>query len=474
MRDERGDRTHRHRRVADESYAESYAGAMAAAAIPGPGGPQMLANIAAMRRRPGDFLAQCSQRYGPVVRFPIPRSDVLLVTDPVDVRKVLQGNHTAYGKRTIQYDTLALVTGSGLLASDGELWKRMRRLMSPAFHHRLVDDMAPSVVQITYDWLESMRTRGDATVDLDSEMLQLSLHIVAATLFGGSIHDTAALVRAVMDALHVVVAKAQQPWAVPPSWPTPANRRLSSALTVIDRAADDLIAARRAGSGGDDVLWSLIGAMDEGLASAREVRDEIVTLIVAGHETVAATLTWTWALLAQNSGVERRLHAEVDQVGSDELRSASVLGRLPYTRAVVDECLRLYPPAWVITRRCLEPDVLAGYEVPAGATVIMSPFVMQRDARHWPRPTLFEPSRFVGVDRGDAGTGPLTYFPFGAGPRLCIGRELALLEAPLVVASIARRLLFRIDRPAENRLDFGVTLRPRGGLTGRPEWRSRG
>ena len=432
----------------------------------------MLANIRLMRRRPPEFLAQCADRYGPVVRFPIPKADVLLVTDPADIRRVLQTNHTAYGKRTIQYDTLALVTGTGLLASDGQLWKRMRRVMSPSFHRRLVADMSASVVRVTDDWVDGLRARGEVTIDLDAAMLELSLNIVAATLFGGTIDRAATLVRAVMDALHVVVAKAQQPVPVPRSWPTPGNRRLTSALTVLDRAVDDVVAQRRGRPPGDDVLWALVAALDEGLASQREVRDEIVTLIVAGHETVAATLTWTWALLATHPVAERGLHAEVDEVAEADLGTPETVERLPYTRAVVDECLRLYPPAWVVTRRCLRPDVLSGHEVPTDATVILSPYVTQRDARFWQRPERFDPGRFLGVGRGDLGGGPLVYFPFGAGPRLCIGRDLALLEAPLVVASVSRRVCFRLERPAD-RLDFGVTLRPRGGLPALAAGRSR-
>jgi cytochrome P450 len=207
----------------------------------------------------------------------------------------------------------------------------------------------------------------------------------------------------------------------------------------------------------------LIEAMDEGVASRREVRDEIVTLIVAGHETVAATLTWTWVVLAAHPEVERRLHDEIDAIPEDDLSGSTVESTLAYTRAVVDECLRLYPPAWVITRRSLEPDVLNGCAIPAGATLILSPYVTQRDARFWPGPLQFDPRRFLAKLPVGAADG-LTYFPFGAGPRQCIGRDLALLEAPLVVATLARHLRFRPQRPASIRPDFGVTLRPKGGL----------
>jgi cytochrome P450 len=429
----------------------------------------MLRNIGLMRRRPPAFLAQCAARYGPVVRFPMPRSEVWLLSDPVDVRRVLQGNHKAYGKRTIQYDTLAMVTGTGLLASDADLWRRMRRIMSPGFHHDLVASMATAVHEACVVWVDkALDAEPQTELDLDAAMLELTLEIVAATLFGGPLAGRAdSLVDAVMAALHVVVAKAQQPLPIPESWPTPGHRRLRRAMSVLDAAVDDVIATRRAGEPGTDTLWLLITAVDEGLASEREIRDEVVTLIVAGHETVAATLTWSWALLAAHPEAERRVHAEVDALPEPRARgwSVDVLEHLPFTRAVVSECLRLYPPAWVITRRSLEDDVVGGFELPRGSTVILSPYGMQRDERWWPGAERFEPERFLGEHAPtETGSGPLTYFPFGAGPRLCIGRDLALMEAPMVIATLARTVRIRPLRPGAIREDFGVTLRPKGGL----------
>jgi cytochrome P450 len=193
----------------------------------------------------------------------------------------------------------------------------------------------------------------------------------------------------------------------------------------------------------------------------------VVTLIVAGHETVAATLTWSWVLLAAHPEAEGRVHAEVAALPDPSIHAwdAEVLERLPYTRAVVHECLRLYPPAWVITRRSLEVDVVGGFELPPGATVIVSPYAVQRDAQWWPDPERFDPERFLGDQApADRGSGPLTYFPFGAGPRLCIGRDLALMEAPMVMATLARSLRVRPLRPSQVREDFGVTLRPKDGL----------
>ena len=433
---------------------------------PGPSGPEMLANIRLMRQRPPDFLAQCAQRYGPVVRFPIPRSEVLFISDPVDVRRVLQQNHKAYGKRTVQYDTLALVTGSGLLASDADLWLRMRRTLAPAFHRDLVDGMAATVRTVTERWIDE-RPANDHACDLDAAMLELTMQVVSETLLGGALAgDPQRLVGAVMDALHVVVAKAQTPLSSPESWPTRSNRRLRDALRVLDASVDEVIRVRRLGAPGPDALSLLIQAHAEGVASTREVRNEVVTLIVAGHETVAATLTWTWLLLAEHPAIESRVVAEAEQLPDSRPWAAADLELLPVIRAVIDEGLRLFPPAWVVTRRSLEADVLGGYRVPANTTVIMSPYVVQRDERWWPRPEQFDPERFLGRRDTDTGSGPLRYLPFGAGPRLCIGRDLALLQAPIVIAALARRLRMRPLHPERVRPDFGVTLRPSGGVVG--------
>ena len=434
--------------MSDAARTPSDAVAIPTEGIPGPSGPEMLANIALMRSAPPDFLAQCAERYGAVVRFPIPRSEVFLVSDPADCRRVLQGNHTAYGKRTIQYDTLALVTGSGLLASDGDLWRRMRRTLSPAFHHELVMGMSSAITRVASRWVEKTRASGVREIDLDAAMLELSLQIVGTTLMGGSIGRARSVVDAVMDALHVVVRRAQQPVPVPEAWPMPGKRRFESALAVLNAAVDSLIAQRRLKPPGDDALSMLVAAMDDGIASPSEVRDEVVTLIVAGHETVAATLTWTWVLLSAHPEVEQRVHHEVAVMTDGESAGHVDQSPLRYTRAVVDECLRLYPPAWVITRRALEPDVLGGCAIPTGATVIVAPYVMQRDARLWPDPLRFAPERFLAGAATETSRGPMTYLPFGAGPRLCIGRDLALLEAPLVIATLARGLRFRPKRPA--------------------------
>lgn len=435
--------------------------------IAGPGGPQMLRSIALMRRDPPAFLAQCTKRYGSIVSFPIPGSSVIYLADPHDVRQVLQTDHTAYSKHTVQYDSLALVTGRGLLASDGPHWLQRRRLVQPAFHGALVTTMAGAVHDTTRKLVDRWHAANASpagtavtdSLDIDREMLQLTLAVVEATLFGAThATGTTSLIEGVLTAMQVVVAKAQLPIPVPDWLPTPTNRRLTSSLRQLDVSVQLLVATRRAQPPGADVLWLLLQAADSGEITRDGLRDEIVTLIVAGHETVAATLTWVWWLLSTNTSAEAALHEEVDLLPAGSW-GASVIDQLPYTRAVVNECLRLYPAAWVITRRSRRPVVLSGHNVSAGATLIISPYLLHRDANLWRDASNFRPDRFLATQEVER----LAYLPFGAGPRLCVGRDLALLQLPLIVAEIARS--FRVlPVGALPRPDFGVTLRPRDGL----------
>lgn len=434
--------------------------------VPGPQGPDMLRALRTIRRDAVEFLDGCSVRYGPIVAFPIPRVPVVFVRDPDAVRRVLQTNHQAYGKRTVQYDALALVTGEGLLTSDGQAWRAMRRLLQPAFHHEtlsgVLDGVEQAADQLGAEWSALPE---DAVVDVDEAMMRTTLQVVGSSLFGSDLGaESRRLVASVVAALDVVVARAQLP-VQPPAWlPTPGSRRLRASLRELDAAVERLLVARRRQPDGDDVLGLLLRARQAGLVTDRQVRNEVVTLIVAGHETVAATLTWTWHLLAGDPASAGRVRTEAGALPSGPLGLAS-LDALPYTRAVVDECLRLYPPAWLISRRALAPDVLAGYEVPEGTVVIISPTLVHRDPALWPDPDAFDPGRFLGPRRDDVER--RGYLPFGAGPRLCIGRDFALLEAVLLVARLVGRFEVQPVTPGPVRVHRGVTGRPQGGLPAR-------
>jgi cytochrome P450 len=443
----------------------------------------MVRAVPAIRRDPLAFLERVVARYGDLVAFPVPRGQVLLVNDPDGVRRVLVDNARGYGKATVQYGALSLVTGAGLLTTDGEVWRRHRRIVRPGFHPRHLPAVAASAClaadRMRAEWDAVAASSAGHVVDADAAAMRATLGVVGRTLFAADLEPLAERVVGAVDAaLHAVVRTAATPL---PHWvPTRHRRRLRRAVATLDAVCDDLVAGRRAaGTGGDDtdVLALLLGAVDEGPGTPsgmapHEVRDEILTLVIAGHETVASSLTWTLHLLAQDAGVQASLHAELDDVlwtpSGRRPPTWDDVPRLRFTRAVVDEALRLYPPAWVITRRATAADVVSGVDVPQGTLVIVSPWLLHRRAASWPDPTRFDPTRFL----ADAGglppsRGPVRgdYVPFGAGPRLCIGRDMALVESVVMLAGLLRdRVVGRPPGVAPPAVDALVTLRPRGGL----------
>jgi cytochrome P450 len=433
---------------------------------PGPTGSQLLRQIKTIQRNPLDFLLDSALTYGGVVQFPIGPVPVYAVSDPEAVKHVLQDNHRNYTKDTLQFNTLSLVTGDGLLTSDGDFWLRQRRMMQPAFHRQRIHSFGQAMTAAA----ERMLARWDAlpqgtVLDVDAEMMKMTLEIVGHTLFSADLSAKASsLVQAVLIALDYIVYRAQTPLALPLAVPTPRNRAFTHAVRMLDDAVAHLIAERRAhpNEAEDDLLDMLLQARteDEEPMSDRQLRDEIITLIIAGHETVASALTWTWHLLAHHPHATEKLVTELDESLPGRAPSPGDVTQLPYTRAVFDEALRLYPPAWLITRKSLAPDTLAGHRVPGDALIIISPYVIHRQPALWPEPTAFQPERFL----REGETPRFAYLPFGGGPRLCIGNTFALMEGALVLATVAQRYHLSLAPGHTVTADALVTIRPHGGL----------
>lgn len=383
-------------------------------------------SVPLIRRSPLLFLARCQASYGRVTAFPLPGPPILFITEPDDVRRFLQTNHPSYDKRTLQYDALRVVTGEGLVTSDGSAWRSMRRLVQPGFHRALVNG-AESIALRAADAVSSRWDHDGATHDLSQEMATLSLEVATATLLGVDADENARqLLHAVTTALDLAVRRARNPLSPPARLPTPANLELRSALRRATAAVDALVVQReRAGvsPSSPDVLGLLLTARDTGVITHQQVRNEVLTIIVAGHDTLAATLTWTWLLLSESSDSVNALR---DEAASSSDRSVA--------RSVIDEALRLFPPVWLVSRRCIREDRFGEVTVPVGAQVFFTPYLMHRDERWWPRPEVFDPTRFR-----DGALDRTAYLPFGAGPRLCVGRDLALLQAPAIVSSLVRR-----------------------------------
>ena len=422
----------------------------------------MLRAFGQIRHDPLAYLHRTWLQHGDVVQFPIPRPPSYLVNSPSGVRRVLVDNARNYGKSTIQYRALSLVTGDGLLTSDGPVWREQRRVLQPAFHHSALDALGAHVADATARVARQWSTLAAGTVvDVDAFMMSAALEVVAASLMSTDLTGRSSeIAAATLEALEVVVARARVP-VTPPSWlPTPANRVLRRSVARLDAAVSDMVAAR-VEDPGKDLLGLLLAVRDEAGRSLTvdQIRDQLVTFIVAGHETVASALGWSWGLIAANPDVGERVAREADLVAPDRPIAFHDYPQLTYTRSVIEETLRLYPPAWLITRSALAPDVIDDVTIPAGGLVIMSPWLLHRHPHLWSDPEAFRPERFAkGAER-------FAHIPFGAGPRLCIGRDFSYVEATMMVAQLSRE--FTVQLPPGASLPAGeplVTIRPRGGM----------
>jgi cytochrome P450 len=462
----------------------------------------------AIARSPLGFVqraAAAADRLGAdLVRVRAAGRTIVVVTHPELAREVLVTQQRRFG-RGYAHRGLRLFLGDGLLTSEDPLHRRQRRLVQPAFHRERVAAYARTMSAAAERWqarwaaLAAAGPSGEATVDAAAEMNALTLGIAGETLFGASVDGAAAEVAGAVTAALGVAPLAFLPFGgLALASPLPAARRFREARARVDRVVLGMIADRRrarAAGGGDepdDLLAMLLDATDpgsdpsgdEGRAdpgsaagapmSDAQLRDEVVTLFLAGHETTASALAWTWHLLATHPAAQTRLHAELDAVltapdGAARAPAFDDLVRLPHTRQVLSEAMRLFPPAYAIGRLCLEPTTLGGYRVERGWGVLTSPWLAHHDARYWPEPERFLPERWAA---DDAARSRAAYFPFGGGSRICIGEQFAWTEMTLVLAALARRWVVRPVAGHEVRARGAVTLRPVNGvrvvLTPRP------
>jgi cytochrome P450 len=431
---------------------------------PGPRGHLLVGSLPEFRRDALAFFTACARDHGDIVPIRVPRRRLVLLSHPDLIEDVLVARARQTTK-TVLLQALRPVLGDGLLLSEGDTWLRQRRLIQPAFHRQRLaaygDVMAGHAERAMAGWTDGQ------TRDVHADMMAITQAIVAKTLFDADVSDAA---WDVGRALHVLMedfsARRTRLFELPAFVPTPRRRRTRAAVARLDRLVYDIIAARRA-SGQDrgDLLSMLLHAQDADDGSRmtdRQVRDEIMTLFLAGHETTAVSLSWTWYLLAQHPAVEARLAEEVDGVLGGRLPTVADLPRLRYTEMVVMESMRLYPPAYAITRRVVEPFEVGGHPIAPETVLVMSQWVVHRDARWFDAPATFQPDRW---ENDLAKRLPrFAYFPFGGGPRLCIGNAFALMEATLLLAAIARRFRFRLAPGADVRPMLSVTLRPAAGI----------
>ena len=418
---------------------------------PFPPGPRSWvpgASLRAMQRDPLGFLTRVAREFGDCAHFTFGPQHLYLFTHPDLIRDVLVTKHRSFMKgRALQRTKLLL--GEGLLTSEGDFHMRQRRLMQPAFHRdriaRYGEVMKANAERVAAEWCDGR------TMDVAREMMRLTLSIVAQTLFGSDVSDEADEIGRALSELMEVFTVLLNPFT---QWlqklPTPKMRATRRAIERLDATVYRMINERRAG-GVDrgDLLSMLLLARDEegggGGMTDLQVRDEAMTLFLAGHETTANALSWTFYLLAR--------HPEVDE------RIASADER--YIRMVLAESMRLYPPAWIIGRLAIEDVEIGGYTVPRGAIVIVSQYVTHRDPRWWPDPDRFDPERFADDSTSRA---KFSYFPFGGGSRICIGESFAWTEGVVVLATLARKWRLTLAEPMSVVPRPMITLRPRGGI----------
>ena len=431
-----------------------------------PPGPGFWRSLQGYRRNPAVYFTELAARHGDVFRWR-GALDIYMVNDPDDVRRVMTQAWPQYNKDNIDYRVLKVTMGEGLVTSDGAAWSRQRRLMQPMFHNRIVNAFDTAINACTDTLVSRWQARAPAApFALDRELSRLTFGVVGATLFGADIETYADEVAEMLDVMNVNPKTVRALLTLYPWIPAASNRRFARHLATLDRIVYGLIERRRAsGETRGDLLGLLLAARDEDTGEAmpeQQIRDEIVTLMLAGHETSATSLAWTFHLLAQHPAVEATLIEELARELGGRPALAADLPRLPYLKQVVQESMRVYPPVWGISRAVGEDCEFKGYRIPAGAYLAILPYSLHRHPAHWPDPERFDPSRFS-PQRSES-RHSYCYLPFAAGPRTCIGAGMAMLEIQLVLARLLP--LFRV-RPVPGHPIVplaSVTYRPRYGI----------
>lgn len=436
---------------------------------PGPKGLPVLGNTLQFGRHTFDFLQQCREEYGDVVYFEVLGRPFYQLNDPEDIHHVLVDNNVNYTKGSFSTKQFGEFLGKGLLLNEGDDWRRQRRLVQPAFDPDRISTYAEMMTDYTERLLDGWEAGTQRNVHTD--MTQLTLEVAASTLLDIDIRDESSELR---SAFHDITGEFRKRTARPvslPRWvPTPRNRRYRHALEQVDEIVYDIIAQRRA-EPGNGVVSMLLEASDESEETVddKQIRDEVVTLLFAGHETTAIALTFTWYLLATHPRQEERLVAELDGVLDGEPPTMSAVPNLEYTRTVLKESLRLYPPVFGVLREPVRDDRIGGYRIPAGATVAMNQIAVHHDPRFFDDPKAFTPERWS--DAFEESLPQFAYFPFSGGPRRCIGERFAILEATLVVATIAQQYHLELISARDLTLKPSVTTRPDSPIRVRPEVR---
>ncbi len=421
------------------------------------------------RSDPLERWTRIREQHGPVAHYRFGRSNTFFISDAEGVKRVLQDNPANYTKEHPSYGMLRKLFGNGLFTSEGSFWLRQRRLAQPAFHRQRIAAMGTlmtAAAEETASRWESVADQGEL-ISMLREMASLTLRVVGDTLFGTALSSRTAAVSGAWEVLNAQLAERYSRMRLlPPILPTRYDRDFRQARRTLLQVVDEIIALKRKQPDeSDDLLSIFMHARDEDTGESMtdgQLRDEVITMLFAGHETTAITLTWGWVLLSRHADVAARLHDELDRILAGRTPTMADVPQLRYARFVVDEVLRLYPPAYILNRHVREDDVVCGFRVHRGGSIVMSPLILHRHPDYWEHPNDFVPERWADTE-AEARRPKFAYLPFGGGPRLCIGNTFALTEAVLLLATLAQRFEPTLDRAYEPRPEYLVVARPSEG-----------
>lgn len=434
---------------------------------PGPKGLPLVGSFRDINRDMLGFFSNCAREYGDVVKIPFGPVDTLFVTNPRDIRYILLENSKNYSKEGIGYDPLRKFLGKGLIFNEGgEFWKRQRKLTQPAFHQDKLENFVSQFNRAATLLIERWKLT-EATglkIDILKEMMRVTLQVAGKTLLGKDLLTDANQIEAALTTiLDEADRRARLVTPFSNYLPIPRTFRVRKANRALNELVYRIISERKALPTTEvqhDLLSMYLAARDEkGIGMTdQEVRDEVMSIFIAGHETTANGLAWTWYLLHQNPEIAKKLRLEIDQVLQGREPTIEDLGRLKYAEMVFLEALRIYPPVWIMARRTVSDDRIGKYSIKKGTTVFLSPYVTQRLETYWPDPLKFNPERFA--EEGVARTQRFDYFPFAAGPRVCIGQRFAILEAKTLLARIIQNFDLTDLTTQSIRSNPKITLRP--------------
>ncbi|MEM1253478.1 MAG: cytochrome P450 [Cyanobacteria bacterium P01_H01_bin.21] len=433
--------------------------------LPRPKAHFLLGHSAYFSQAPLQFLCDCEQQYDGIVPLRLGFSQACFLADPSVIMEILQ-TRTVFTKNTPGWQAIRTLVGTGLLGSDGDYWARQRQLTQPVFHQQRIIAYGDVMVQAAERLLNTWQN--DTVRDVHQDMMRLTLDIVMQTLLSVDLEgeEAQAIAHALDLSMQWFSQQQKRGFLLPPNFPLPLTQRYFAAIKVMNDLIYQLIQQRRASrTDTGDLLSMLLQVKDEtdgSQMSDRQLRDELTTLVLAGHETTANVLAWTWMLLAQNPQVEAQLHQELDTVLQGRSPTVADIASLPITQNILKESMRLYPPVVLIARSASQAYVLKGYQVPKGCIMIMSPWVMQRSDRYFADPLSFKPERWQNDMEKQLPRG--VYFPFGEGPRICIGKGFAQMETTLLLATLAQHYRLGL-MPGQTIETFpSITLRPKHGL----------